>query len=636
MITSNEIRQKFIEFFKEHWHSQIPSASVVPENDPTVLFTTAGMHPLVPYLLGERHPLWKRLVNYQKCVRTGDIDDVGDNSHLTFFEMLWNWSLWDFFKKESIKFSFELLTSSEYLWIDKNKLAVTVFAWDENAPRDEESSIIWQEQGMPKSRISYMSKKDNWWWPAWLTWPCGPDTEIFYRVWKEEFPPEWSNVETDEKNWMEIWNNVFMEYIKDENGKFNLASMQNVDTGMGLERITAVLNKKVTVYDTDIFSDILEVISQTLWKKYDEETKKSMRIIADHTRTSVIMISDWINPSNVDQGYVLRRLLRRAIREGYKLWNKWQFLTPIANKVISKFEWIYESVTKNKQLIIEEIEREEKQFLSTLENGLKEFEKAFLKPKYFMSCNYEDETFRKKLDDNNFEISKRWCAFSWKDMFKLYDTYGFPPEMTLELLREKFNIANSNWKDAILNEAFILDEYKDAFKKHQELSRAWAEQKFKWGLADDSEATTALHSATHIMLAWLRKVLWTHVHQAWSNITAERLRFDFTHPDKVTPEQLKAVEDYVNEAIKNECVMTLEEIKKVDAERDDTIEASFWEKYPEVVKVYTLKSPLWVVYSRELCWGPHVANTCSMWRFKIQKEEASSRWVRRIKAVLEK
>lgn len=606
MITSNEIRQKFIEFFKEHWHSQIPSASVVPENDPTVLFTTAGMHPLVPYLLWERHPLWKRLVNYQKCIRTGDIDDVWDNSHLTFFEMLWNWSLWDFFKKESIKFSFELLTSTSYLWIDKNKLCVTVFAWDENAPRDEESAIIWQEMWMPKTRISYMSKKDNWWGPAWITGPCGPDTEIFYWVWKEEFPPVGSNVETDEKNWMEIWNNVFMEYLKDENGKFNLASMQNVDTGMWLERITAVLNWKTTVYDTDIFSDIIETIEKTLWKNYNEETKKSMRIIADHTRTSVIMISDWIIPSNVDQGYVLRRLLRRAIREGYKLGNKWQFLTPIANKVIEKFENIYESVAKNKQNIIEEIEREEKQFLSTLENWLKEFEKLL---KWF---EIAFEKTGKKID-----------TISWDKAFRLYDTYGFPLEMTKELALEKLLKVDEVW-------------FKEAFKKHQELSRAGAEQKFKWWLADDSEATTALHSATHIMLAWLRKVLGHHVHQAWSNITTERLRFDFTHPDKVTPEQLKQVEDYVNEAIKNECVMSLDEVKKVDAEKDSTIEASFWEKYPEVVKVYTLKSPLWVVYSRELCWGPHVANTCNMWKFRILKEEASSRGVRRIKAVLEK
>nr|MDD3720686.1 alanine--tRNA ligase [Candidatus Gracilibacteria bacterium] len=605
-ITSNEIRQKFIEFFKEHGHSQIPSASVVPENDPTVLFTTAGMHPLVPYLLGERHPLGQRLVNYQKCIRTGDIDDVGDNSHLTFFEMLGNWSLGDFFKKESIKFSFELLTGKQYLGIDKNKLCVTVFAGDENAPRDEESAIIWQEMGMPKTRISYMSKKDNWWGPAGITGPCGPDTEIFYRVGKEEFPPIGSNVETDEKNWMEIWNNVFMEYLKDENGKFNLASMQNVDTGMGLERITAVLNGKITVYDTDIFVDILEVIEKTLGKDYNDETKKSMRIIADHTRTSVIMISDGIVPSNVDQGYVLRRLLRRAIREGYKLGNKGQFLKSIADKVISKFEGIYESVAKNKKNIIEEIEREEKQFLSTLENGLKEFDKLL------KGFEIAFEKTGKKIE-----------VISGDKAFKLYDTYGFPLEMTIELANEKGLKVDENG-------------FKESFKKHQELSRAGAEQKFKGGLADHSELTTALHSATHMMLAGLRKVLGTHVHQAGSNITAERLRFDFTHPDKVTPEQLKQVEDYVNEAISKECVMSLDEVKKEDAKNDPNIEGSFWEKYPDVVKVYTLKSPLGEVYSKELCGGPHVTTTCGMGKFRIVKEEASSRGVRRIKAVLEK
>ncbi|MFA5917363.1 MAG: alanine--tRNA ligase [Candidatus Gracilibacteria bacterium] len=604
-ITSNEIRKKFIEFFKEHGHSVIPSAPVVPDNDPTVLFTTAGMHPLVPFLLGERHPLGKKLVNYQKCVRTGDIDDVGDNSHLTFFEMLGNWSLGDYFKKESIKYSFELLTSSKYLGIDKNKLAVTVFAGDKDAPIDEESAIIWQEMGMPKSRISYMSKKDNWWGPAGLTGPCGPDTEIFYRVGKDALPPMGSNVETDEKNWMEIWNNVFMEYLKDENGKINLASMQNVDTGMGLERITAVLNGKITVYDTDIFSDIIEVIAQTLSKTYNEETKKSMRIIADHTRTSVIMISDGIVPSNVDQGYILRRLLRRAIREGNKLGNKGQFLTPIANKIISKFEDIYEGVKKNKQKIIDEIEREEKQFLNTLENGLKEFDKLL------KGFEIAFERTGKKID-----------IISGEKAFKLYDTYGFPLEMTYELAKEL---------------GLKVDEegFQEAFKRHQELSRVGAEQKFKGGLADNSELTTALHSATHMMLAGLRKYLGADVHQKGSNITAERLRFDFNYGERVSPEILKKVEDFVNEIITKNCEMILEEIKKSDAEQDPTIEGSFWEKYPEIVKVYTLKDSEGNVYTRELCGGPHITTTTGMGKFRIIKEESSSAGVRRIKAVLE-
>lgn len=601
-ITSEQIRKQFIEYFKEKDHAQIPSASVVPENDPTVLFTTAGMHPLVPYLLGEKHPLWLRLVNYQKCIRTWDIDEVGDDSHLTFFEMLGNWSLWDFFKKESIKFSYELMT--QRLWIDPKKLAVTVFSWDDDAPRDEESAIIWQEVGMPKDRISYLWKKDNWWWPAGQTWPCGPDTEIFYWVWDSEFPPVWSNVETDEDNWMEIWNNVFMEYIKNEDWSFKLASMQNVDTGMGLERVTAILNWKKTVYDTDCFVDIIQTIEETLWLKYNDETMKSMRIIADHTRTSVIMISDWVTPSNVDQGYVLRRLMRRAIREAYKLWKKWQFMQAIASKVISKFENIYESVNRNKELILEEIDREEHQFLSTLEKWLKEFDKLL------KGFEIAFERTWQKID-----------TIAGAKAFKLYDTYWFPLEMTVELAWERW---------------LKVDEagFEKAFKEHQEKSRAGAEQKFKWWLADDSEATTALHSATHLMLAGLRKVLWAHVHQAGSNITAERLRFDFTNPEKVSREDLDKVEQYVNEAIESWLKVTIEEVAKSEAESDPTIEWSFWEKYPDVVKVYNMVWENWVTYSRELCGWPHVDNSKNMGRFKIKKEQASSRGVRRIKAVL--
>ncbi len=601
-ITSNDIRNKYLEFFKSKNHAIIPSASVVPENDPTVLFNTAWMQPLVPYLLWESHPLWKRLADYQKCIRTWDIDDVWDNTHLTFFEMLWNWSLWDYFKKESIAWSFEFLTSKDWLNIDPKKIAVTVFAWDENAPRDEESAQIWRSLWV--TNISYLDKKDNWWGPAWLTWPCGPDTEIFYWVWKDEFPTEWSTVWNDEKNWMEIWNNVFMEYVKDEAGNFNKAAMQNVDTWMWLERITRTLVWAPSVYETDVFLDIIAEISKVLWVPYNDETQNEIRIIADHSRTAVMMISDWVVPSNVDQWYILRRLLRRAIRSWYKLGFSWQFMSKIALVVIKKFENIYESVKNNSDKIIQEIETEEKQFLSTLEKWLKEFDKLV----------------------KGFEIAfeRTWTkveVISGDKAFKLYDTFGFPIEMTQELAIEKGLKVDKNWFD-------------EAFKKHQELSRAWAEQKFAWGLADNSETTTALHTATHLMLAWLRKVLGNHVHQAWSNITAERLRFDFTHPDKVTPEQLAEVEAYVNNAISSNATMILENVKKVDAQNDETIEASFWEKYPETVKVYTLKDAAGVVYTKELCWGPHVENTSTMWKFKIQKEEASSRWVRRIKAIL--
>lgn len=602
-ISSQEIRQKFLEFFQSKNHHIIPSASVVPENDPTVLFNTAGMQPLVPYLLGEKHPLGTRLADYQKCIRTWDIDDVGDNTHLTFFEMLWNWSLWDYFKKESIAWSYEFLTSKDWLWIDPKKLAVTVFEGDENAPRDEESAQIWKSHGM--NNISYLGKKDNWWGPAGATGPCGPDTEIFYWVWESEFPPEWSTVWNDEKNWMEIWNNVFMEYIKDEHGNFNKASMQNVDTGMWLERITRTLTWAPSVYETDVFQDIIESICQVLGVTYNEQTKNAIRIIADHARTSTIMISDGIVPSNVDQGYILRRLLRRAIRQGYKLGFQGTFMSEVAKTVIKKFAPIYESVGKNETIILEEIQKEEKQFLSTLEKWLKEFDKLV----------------------NGFQIAfertgQKIDTISWDKAFKLYDTFGFPIEMTGELATEKGLKVD-------------VEGFNEAFKKHQELSRAGSEQKFAGWLADHSETTTALHSATHLMLAGLRKVLWDHVHQAGSNITAERLRFDFTHDEKLTPEQLQAVEDYVNTAIQDGTIRTIEDMPK-DQAKSQWVEGSFWEKYPEIVKVWTFTGKDGTIYSQELCWGPHVEETKNMGIFKIKKEEASSRWVRRIKAILTK
>lgn len=600
MIKSSEIREKFINFFKKNNHSQIPSASVLPENDSTVLFTTAGMQPLVPYLLWEKHPSWTRLVNYQKCVRTGDIDDVWDNSHLTFFEMLWNWSLWDYFKNESIKMSYDFLTKE--LWIDKNMLAVTVFEWDEDAPRDEESAKIWKEVWISEDRISYLWKEDNW-WSAWDTWPCWSDTEIFYWVWESEFPPAWSNVWNDEDNWMEIWNNVFMEFNRWEDWKLSSLPLKNVDTWMWLERITAILNSEKTVYNTDIFDDIIDVICETLKITRTQESEKSIRIIADHSRSATIMISDWISPSNVDQWYILRRLIRRAIREGYKLWEKGQFLSPIIEKIINKFEDIYTNIKENKSVILEEINMEEKQFISTLEKGLKEFDKLI---KWF---EIAFERTWKKVD-----------TIAWPKAFKLYDTYGFPIEMTKELASERELLVDEEW-------------FKKAFEEHQEKSRAWASQKFKWGLADDSETTTALHSATHLMLAGLREVLWEHVHQAGSNITPERLRFDFTHPEKVQKDDLEKVEAYVNKAIQSNFQVEIIEMQKDEA-KNAWVEGSFWEKYPDIVKVYQMTWQDWKVYSKELCWGPHVENSTKMWTFKIKKEEASSRWVRRIKAVL--
>lgn len=626
MLKSKEIRQKYLSYFESQNHVVINSAPVVPENDPTVLFNTAWMQPLVPYLMGQKHPNWTRLTDSQKCIRTNDIEEVWDDSHLTFFEMLWNWSLWDYFKDESIAFSYNLLTKE--FWIDPRKIAVTVFEWDKDAPRDDYSAEIWEKTWIPKERISYLPKEDNWWGPAGQTWPCGPDSEIFYWVWDSEFPPAWSNVATDEDNWMEIWNNVFMEYIKDENWEFKLADQQNVDTWMGLERITAVLNGKTTVYDTDIFSYIIEKIEEVTWVKYTSETKRWIRIISDHVRSWVIMISDWISPSNVDQGYILRRLLRRAIREAYKLDFKGDILAPVAEVIIENYSEVFSNIMDKKDIILEELQKEETWFKATLEKWLKEFEKLVkslnesLDPirDTVKSLNESLEPIRdigKSLNNSLESIRKN---IAWNQAFKLYDTFGFPIEMTSELALEKWLTVDREW-------------FEKAFEEHQAKSRVWAQQKFKWGLADDSEATTALHTATHLMLAWLRKYLWNDVHQAGSNITAERLRFDFTYWEKVSKEILDKVEEYVNDAISAWASVKIYEMEKEQAMKD-WVEGSFWEKYPDIVKVYSVEWNDWTSYSKELCWGPHVENTSTMWTFKIKKEEASSRWVRRIKAVL--
>lgn len=601
---SNEIREKYLNFFKTKNHVIIPSAPVVPDNDPTVLFNTAWMQPLVPYLLWERHPLGKRLSDSQKCVRTWDIEEVWDDSHLTFFEMLWNWSLWDYFKEDSIKYSYEFLTSPDWLALDPRKLAVTVFKWDQDAPKDDFSASVWESCGMPKDRISYLWKDDNW-WAAWATWPCWPDTEIFYWVWESEFPPEWSNLETDEKNWMEIWNNVFMEYNRLPDGTLQKLPNQNVDTWMWLERITATLNWVKSVYETDIFSEILEEITKILWVPYNSETKKSMRVIADHSRTASVIISDWIVPSNVDQGYVLRRLIRIAVRQAQKLWYKWEFLYKVADKVIDKLWTAYPHMEEKREQIKAEIQKEEKQFGQTLEKWLKEFEKLV----------------------NGFEIAfqrtwKKIEIISWDKAFKLYDTYGFPLEMTKDLAFEHWLKVDEEW-------------FQKANEEHQAKSRVWAEKKFKWGLADTWEETIALHSATHLLLAWLRKYVWPHVHQKGSNITPERLRFDFNNDEKLTPEVLSQLEDYVNGAISAWFTVFVEEMQKEKA-KSDWVEWSFWEKYPEIVKVYNMVWTDGTVYSRELCWWPHVKDSSQMWKFKIKKEESSSAWVRRIKAILEK
>lgn len=598
-ITSQEIRKKFIKFFETKNHAIIPSASLVPENDPTVLFNTAWMQPLVPYLLWEKHPLWTKLADFQKCVRTWDIDDVGDNSHLTFFEMLWNWSLWDYFKKESIARSYELLTDPKWFWIDPSHLAVTVFEGDKDAPRDEESAKFWEDLWITKSRISYLWAEDNW-WAAGSTGPCGPDTEIFYWVGKWEPNPE-SNVENDEDNWMEIWNNVFMQYNRLEDWKLELLPNKNVDTWMWLERITTVLNGKKSVYETDIFSDVLDKIKEIIWE--ENYIDLSAKIIADHLRAATHMVADWVVPKNVDQGYILRRLIRRAIREFYKMNYENEVICEIAKIYIEKFSDLYESVKNNSDKILEELSKEEKRFAKTLKWWIKEFEKLL------------------KGFEIAFERSwKKVTTIAWNKAFKLYDTYGFPIEMTVELAKE-------NWLDV------DVEWFNAEFKKHQEKSRTASEGKFKWGLAWDGEAEKAYHTATHILLSGLRKVLWDHVFQAGSNITSERLRFDFTHPEKVNPEQLKEVEDYVNDVIWKNALMTVSEMWKQEA-KNSWVLWSFWEKYPDIVKVYTLTDESGNIFSKELCGWPHIENTTDMWTFKIKKEQASSSWVRRIKAVL--
>ncbi len=603
---SKEIRQKFLDFFESKNHKIIPSAPVIPENDPTVLFNTAGMQPIVPYLLWEKHPSWTRLVNSQKCIRTSDIEEVWDNSHLTFFEMLGNWSLWDYFKKESINYSWEFLTSKDWLDLDSKKIAVTVFEWDKDAPRDEQSAKIWEEVWMPKSRISYLDKNENW-WSAGDIGPCGPDSEIFYWVGETEFPPTESNVWNDPANWMEIWNNVFMEYNKQVDWTLKKLPTRNVDTGMGLERIVATLNWKKSVYHTDIFDYIIDkIIKETGLEERPvsgSEVEKAIRIIADHSRTMAVMISDWIIPSNVDQGYVLRRLMRIAIRQAHKLWFKGLFLNEVANVIIEKLGIDYPHMIEKKAEILEEIIREEKQFVETLEKGLKEFEKLV-------------KGFEIAFERNGKKIE----TITWNKAFKLYDTFGFPLEMTVELAQEKGLKVD-------------MEGFKKAEKKHQELSRVGSDQKFKGWLADNWEETINLHSATHLLLAGLNSVLGWWISQKGSNITPERLRFDFNFDRKVMREELDKVEEYVNNTIKKWCEVELINMNKQEA-KNSWVEWSFWEKYPSVVKVYTFVDSKWNIYSRELCWWPHVKNTKTMWTFKIKKEESSSRGVRRIKAIL--
>ena len=591
-MTAAEIRKKYIEFFRRHGHAEIKSASLIPDNDPTCLFTTAGMHPLVPYLSGAEHPAGKRLTDYQKCIRTGDIDEVGDPVHLTFFEMLGNWSLGDYFKEEAIAMSFEFLTSPNELGIPLDMLAFTVFEGDENVPFDEEAFGLWRSHGIPESRIARLGRKDNWWGPAGTTGPCGPDTEMFY--WTGELPAP-KVFDPADKRWVEIWNDVFMQYNKTAEGKFVPLSQKNVDTGMGLERVTAVLQGKKSCYETEIFAPIFAALDAVRGVEAIPAAQRSSseRIIADHLRAASFILADGITPGRVDQPYVLRRIIRRAIREGRKLGIEKPFVSRIAQAVIDAMKDVYPELGTNAATIVAELDREEAQFVSTLGNGIKEWQKLIDRVPSFVE--------RKVI--------------SGKNAFNLYETYGFPIELTVEMAGEQ---------------GFTVDlpGYEEAYRKHQELSRAGAEQKFKGGLADHSEETAKLHTATHLLQAALRKILGNHVEQRGSNITAERLRFDFSHPDKVTPEQLAEAEKLVNDAIKADIEVKCEEMTLEEARKTGAM-GLFGNKYGERVTVYTIGD-----VSKEICGGPHAKRTGDLKSFKILKEESSSRGVRRIKAVI--
>ncbi len=595
-MTAKELRRKYIGFFKHHDHAEISGKSLIPENDPTVLFTTAGMHPLVPYLLGEPHPAGVRLVNVQKCIRTGDIDEVGDTSHLTFFEMLGNWSLGDYFKEGAIEMSWEFLTGKEWLGIEPDRISVTVFAGDDDVPRDDESAAKWEEVGVPRERIYYLGRKDNWWGPAGQTGPCGPDSEMFIDTGIPGTAESRPGV--SDGKYLEVWNDVFMQYNKDTSGTYNPLARKCVDTGMGVERTIAILQGKKSVYDTEVFQPIIHKVEELTGKQYGdvEDADRSMRIIADHVRTATFILGDEnpVTPSNVAQGYVLRRLIRRAMRHGRKLGLDGEFLVQPAQVVIDIYSDPYTLLKKQAGFVLEELAKEEERFLKTLQNGEREFEK--------MLPNL--------LKGNKREIPGRLA-------FKLYDTYGFPLEITQELAREH-------------DLSVDLEGFEKAFEKHREKSKLDANQTFKGGLADHSEMTTALHTATHLMHQALRDVLGDHVSQKGSNITPERLRFDFSHPEKMTDQEVYKVEEIVNEKIKEDLPVSMETTTLEEAKQAGAL-AFFGDRYDEVVKMYTIGD-----YSREVCGGPHVEHTAQLGRFRILKEQSSSQGVRRIKAVLER
>ena len=596
-MTANELRQKYLDFFQSKEHAIIPSFPIVPENDPTGLFINSGMHPLVPYLMGEKHPKGKRLADSQKCIRTIDIEEVGDTTHHTFFEMLGNWSLGDYFKKEAIEWSWEFLTDKQWLGLDPNRIAVSVFAGDEDAPFDQEAFDKWVSLGVPKARIAKLPKENNWWGPAGETGPCGPDSEMFYWVGDPSEVPDSFNDDND--LWVEIWNDVFMEYNKKEDGTFEKLSQQNVDTGMGLIRVLTAMNGLDDNYQTELFAPIIEKVEQLSDKKYGNkpdneyeqcwvQDRKKFRIIADHIKAAVFMLADGVESSNTERGYILRRLIRRAIRQGKRLGIKENFTSDVAIIVQKIYQKAYPEVKS--QGILEELSAEEDRFNKTIEKGEREIEKM------------------------------KGKEMTGETAFNLFQTFGYPVEMTIEVAKEKGIDVPEN----------LEKDFKKAFKKHQELSRTASVGMFKGGLADTKEKTKQLHTTAHLMLAGLRKALGEHVHQKGSNINGERLRFDFSHGEKMTDEEKKAVENFVNKAIKAKVDVELDEMDLEEA-KQKAAEGAFESKYGDEVKVYTIKD-----FSCEICGGPHVKNTGDIkGKFKIMKEKSSSRGVRRIKAVLE-
>ena len=595
-MTAEELKRLYIDFFEEKSHKEIPGASLIPENDPTVLFTTAGMHPLVPFLLGEEHPAGTRLVDVQKCIRTGDIDEVGDPTHLTFFEMLGNWSLGDYWKREAISWSYEFLTGQKWLGFDPDRLYITLYEGDDQVPADTESAEIWKEMGVSGDRIFFLGREDNWWGPAGKTGPCGPDTEMFIDTGAEPCGPD-CRPGCGCGKYFEIWNDVFMQYNKTADGSYEPLARRNVDTGMGVERTVAMLQGAETVYEIPVFEPVLDGIRKLagIDGTPEGDVLRSMRIIADHIRTSVHILGDdlGVPPSNLDQGYVLRRLIRLAIRHGRRLGIEEPFTHLLAKKAIDAESEGYPGLSHNREFILEEMAAEEERFAKTLRDGLREFEKKL-----------------PNLLKNPHKVVPGRIAF------RLYDTYGFPVEFTRDLAAEH-------------GLSVDMDGYRKAFQKHRELSKKGAEKRFRGGLADDSEMVTKLHTATHLLHQALRTVLGDHVEQRGSNITAKRLRFDFSHPSKMTQEELQEVEALVNEMIEADMPVECHQ-KELDEALEEGAIGLFKDKYGEKVKVYRIGE-----FSLEICGGPHVERTGELGRFRILKEKSSSRGVRRIRAVLE-